>query len=452
MNRLIVHLLYNLLLPVLLVAGFPRFVIKGLQRGGLARNFWQRLGFFRPETRDRLDRDDNIWIHAVSVGEVLVALKIVDEWLRQHPGTGVVLSTTTTTGFALAEEKTADQAGVTVIHNPVDLPWVTAAVLRLVRPGRLILVEAEVWPNLVRQARARGVPVVLVNARLSDRSERRFRAFGSVTRVIFSQLDRVGAPYQADVARWAGLGVPAGRIAVTGSVKFDETLQDRPAEQIEALRSWLESAGMAPGSRILLAGSTHAGEEALIGRVWTELRRSFPDLVYVVVPRHAERAAAVVADLRQIGLRAVCKVPLSQSDGGPAGENADSSPPVYVANTTGELRAWFYLADAVVIGKSLLGHGGQNPVEPIVAGKPVVVGPNMENFRPIVADLLACGGLVQIDGPEKLRGALQALLADPAAAADLGRRGQEALGRHRGATRRTVEWIAHPIEAPADRE
>lgn len=462
MSRLLVYLLYNLLLPLLLAAGFPRFVLKGLQRGGLARHFGQRLGLYRPGTRARLDREGNVWIHAVSVGEVLVAVKLVEEILRQRPGTPVVLSTTTTTGFAVAAERTAAWDPVTVIHNPVDLPWITAAALRRIRPERLILVEAEVWPNLVRQARARGIPVALVNARLSDRSERRFRACGALTRPVFSLLDRVGVPYEGDLARWAGLGVAPERIAVTGSVKFDETLQDRPEEAIAGLREWLAAAcGIPAGARLLLAGSTHPGEEALIGRVWTELRPAFPDLALVVVPRHAERAAAVAADLRGLGLRPVLKVPPAGTadgvggngaEGGgddgnadrgpaPAGAAEGAGPVVGVANTTGELRAWFHLADAVVIGKSLLGHGGQNPVEPLAAGCPVVVGPNMENFRAIVADLLERGGLVQIEGPETLRAALAALLADPAGAAAMVRRGREALDRHRGAARRTVAWL-----------
>jgi 3-deoxy-D-manno-octulosonic-acid transferase len=438
MNRFFVFLIYNLLLPVVLIAGFPRFLIKGLQRGGLARNFRQRIGLYRPETRARLARPGNVWIHAVSVGEVLVALKIVEELLQQRPETGVVLSTTTTTGFALAEEKTAgDRDRITVIHNPVDLPWVTSAALRLIRPERLILVEAEVWPNLVRQARSRGIPVVLVNARLSDRSERRFRAFGAVTRPIFSLIDRVGVPFEGDIDRWAGLGIPRERIVVTGSVKFDEDLASRPEEQIAALRGWLTDCGIDPGSRILLAGSTHAGEEALIGRAWLELRERFPDLAYVVVPRHAERAAAVAADLRTLGMRPVLKVPLP----GEPGETAAGAPAVGIANTTGELRAWFYLADVVVIGKSLLGHGGQNPVEPIVAGRPVIVGPNMENFRSIVTDLLAREGLVQIGGSAELAPVVAEWLAAPDRAAALARRGQEALERHRGATRRTVDWV-----------
>ncbi len=443
MNRLFVYTLYNLLLPIVLVLGFPRFVMKGIQRGGLARNFRQRLGIYRPEVREKLDRPGNLWIHAVSVGEVIVALKLIRELRRRNPEGHVVLSTTTTTGYRLAEEESAaDRDHVTVIHNPVDLPWITRSALRRIRPRRLVLVEAEVWPNLVRQARAQGIPVVLVNARLSDRSERRFRRFGTLTREIFSQIDRVGVPFEGDIDRWAGLGIDRERIRLTGSVKFDETRTDRPEAQVAELRAWLDRNGFPGNARLLLAGSTHAGEEALIGRAYLQLRERFPDLAYVVVPRHAERAREVVADLRELGFAPVLKAPL-KSDGEAAPGDRPESPgiPAWIANTTGELRAWYCLSDVVIVGKSLLGRGGQNPVEPIVAGKPVIVGPHMQNFRAIVANLVEADGLRQISDPSRLASAIETLLADADAGESLARRGEVALARHHGAAARTASLI-----------
>ncbi len=441
MNRFLVYLIYNLLLPVVLLVGFPRFVMKGLQRGGLARNFRQRLGLYQADLEAKLARSPStLWIHAVSVGEVLVALKIIRELRRERPDAGIVLSTTTTTGFRLAEEKTEpDREQVTVIHNPVDLPWITAAALRRIRPERLILVEAEVWPNLVLQTKKRGVPVILVNARLSDRSERRFRKFGALTRPVFSLIDRVGAPFEVDVDRWAGLGIKHRRITLTGSVKFDETPEDRPEAQVEELRGWLAGQDFPTAGRILLAGSTHAGEEALIGRAFLQMRERFPDLQYVVVPRHAERAGEVFADLRQAGFRPILRQPLKESPADEPGEGV----PCWIANTTGELRAWYFLSDLVVVGKSLRGRGGQNPVEPVVAGKPTIVGPHMQNFRPIVAALVQAGGLVQLedDGEASLVEAFEHLLCDPDAAARLAENGITALAHHEGAAARTAALI-----------
>lgn len=443
MSRFWVYLLYNLLLPVVLLLGFPRFVIKGIRRGGLARNFRQRLGHYRPEIRERLNRSGNLWIHAVSVGEVLVALKVIRSLRAEDPGARIVLSTTTTTGYRLADEETApDREQVTVIHNPVDLPWITHRALNLVRPARLILVEAEVWPNLVHQARARRIPVVLVNARLSDRSERRFRKFGALTRPIFSQIDRVGVPFEGDVDRWAGLGIDRDRITVTGSVKFDEDDDSRPDAQIEAISGWLRDQGFPvhEDTRVLLAGSTHAGEEALIARAWLSLRDRFPRLQFVAVPRHAERARDVAADLRALGCRPVLKVPFGDAE---PDEGDCDRPTAWIANTTGELRAWYALSDLVVVGKSFLGRGGQNPVEPIMAGKPLVVGPHMENFRAIVADLLQAEGLDQVDTPDEatLTAALRRLLESPGEARAMAARGTRALHRHTGSSQRTAALI-----------
>ena len=438
MSRFWVYLLYNLLLPVVLLIGFPRFVMKGIQRGGLARNFRQRLGHYRPEVREQLSRSGNLWIHAVSVGEVLVALKLIRELRQQRPEASIVLSTTTTTGYRLADEETSsDREHITVIHNPVDLPWIVHRVLNRIRPERLILVEAEVWPNLVQQAVARRIPVILVNARLSDRSESRFRKFGALTRPIFSQIDRVGVPFEGDIDRWEGLGIERDRITVTGSVKFDEDPAARPESQVAELASWLAENEFPDKGKILLAGSTHAGEEALIGRAWLTLRERFPDLQYVVVPRHAERAREVASDLRTLGCHPVLKQPLGEAS--PEERNPDAAP-VWIANTTGELRAWYHLSDLVVVGKSFLGRGGQNPVEPVVAGKPVVVGPHMQNFRAIVADLLRAGGIRQLEGQD-LAEELGRLQEHPEEAGDLARKGAEALARHSGASRRTAELV-----------
>ncbi len=219
MPRPLIYLLYNLLLPVVLVLGLPAFVIKGIRRGGLARNFRQRLGFFSSETRSAFEGKKPLWIHAVSVGEVFLALKLIEALRAVAPGRHIVLSTTTTTGYRVAAEKESET--LTVIHNPVDLPWIAWSVLCKIDPCALVLVEAEVWPNLVGLAKRRGIPVLLANARLSPRSERRYGKVRGLIQPIFSLLDGVTVPFDEDVARWSALGIPAERIVVTGSVKFD---------------------------------------------------------------------------------------------------------------------------------------------------------------------------------------------------------------------------------------
>ncbi|MCP5540378.1 MAG: hypothetical protein H7A52_09600 [Akkermansiaceae bacterium] len=442
MRYFLVQAIYNLLLPLVLLAGLPRFLIKGVQRGGLALNFGQRLGFYRAELREKLlARDDHHWIHAVSVGEVLVAVKIIRALRERSPDISIVLSTTTATGYRIA---CAEAGGDTiVIHNPVDLPFVVGRAIRLIRPVRLVLVEAEVWPNLVRRAHRAGALVILANARLSSRSECRFRRFCWFTEPVFRQLDRVCVTFDVDVPRWENLGVPRHRIVRTGSVKFDEDEAARPEEKIAELRDWLAGHGVTAERPLLLAAATHSGEEALIGRAYRELLTDFPALAYVAVPRHAERARSVAAQLAEAGLRPVFRVPvpgLDEEGGNTPGEGKDP-PTCLVANTTGELRAWNHLASVVVIGKSLLGRGGQNPVEAVVAGRPVVTGPNMGNFDAIMASLVRNHGVFQLGSADELTESLRQLFAKPAEGEIAAKRGRAAIASHRGSAARTAEAI-----------
>jgi len=453
MPKPLVYLLYNALLPLALLAGFPSFILKGVRRGGLARNFRQRLGRFHADTLERFAGRRPVWIHAVSVGEVFVALKIVEAIHARHPGQAVVLSTTTTTGYAVASERNSAQ--LTVIHNPVDLPWITARVLRLLDPAALVLVEAEVWPNLVAQAKRRGVPVCLVNARLSPRSAARYRRFRPFVAPIFSQLDLVTVPFEADLARWTAIGVPKERIFVHGSVKFDQATGEQGfQEKVAELRAWLAREGLPEGSRIVLAGSTHDGEEALVARTLAALEPDFPGLALVAVPRHAERGAALAVELRALGfdpvLRSARPTVLDEEEAAaapteptaPGGQGAR----VWISDTTGELRAWFQLAELVVIGKSFHGGGGQNPVEPVLAHKPVVVGPRMENFADVVSDLLAARGIRQVPGDKALAETLREFLADPEAGLAMAARGSAAMARHEGAAARSATAVLAQME------
>jgi len=443
MPRPVVYLIYNLLLPVFLVIGLPSFLIKGLRRGGLARNFRQRFGIFSSDTLARFRGKRPVWIHAVSVGEIFLALKIIDAIRQADPSQHIVLSTTTTTGYRVAAEQESDT--LTVIHNPVDLPWVTARVIRLIDPSRLVLIEAEIWPNLVAQLKRRGTPVVLINARLSPRSERRYLKCKAFIAPIFSLLDGVTVPFDVDQARWAGLGIPRERIVVTGSVKFDNADTGASATGLQqALAQWLADTGMPEERRLLLAGSTHDGEEKLLALIADRLRIEVPDLALVIVPRHAERGSAIAAQLRGLGFDPVLRVEPNRVESGTkegqVGPAKDRGR-VWIANTTGELRSWFHLAELVVIGKSFCSEGGQNPVEPILCGKPVVVGPRMENFSDVVADLLAVEGLCQVANEEALPTALLTLLRNPDLGLEMARSGAAAMARHEGAAARNAAFL-----------
>lgn len=441
MPRPLVYLLYNLLLPLILLLGLPSFLAKGLRRGGLARNFRQRLGSFPSSTLVRFAGTRPVWIHAVSVGEVFLALKLVEALRAAAPGLRIVLSTTTTTGFRVASERESDI--LTVIHNPVDLPWTVSRVLGLVDPCALVLVESEIWPNLVGLAKRRGIPVLLANARLSPRSERRYRRVRALVAPVFSLLDGATVPFDEDVPRWFAIGLPADRIMVTGSVKFDHSGPAAVSESLLGeLTAWLDATGMPPQRRILLGGSTHEGEEGLLARVAREVRPTFPDLELVLVPRHAERGPEIAEQLRRDGFHPVLRSGATTADGtiDPAAMR------VWISDTTGELRAWFHLAELVVMGKSFHGSGGQNPVEPILAGRPVVVGPHMENFSEVVSELRSLGGLRQLEGEGELGPALAELLRDPHVGRGMVRVGATAMARHAGSAERNAAWILRAAE------
>lgn len=442
MPRPLVYFLYNGLLPAILLLGLPSFLIKGIRRGGLARNFLQRLGFFSSKTLSAFKGKKPLWIHAVSVGEVFLALKLIEALRITKPERHIVLSTTTTTGYQVAAEKESDT--LAVIHNPVDLPWIASSVLNKIDPCALVLVEAEIWPNLVALSKRRGIPVLLANARLSARSERRYKKVSSLIRPIFSLLDGVSVPFDEDVARWTGLGIPAGQIVVTGSIKFDHSVCAASDEKLrEELTNWLTDTGMPATRRILLGGSTHGGEELLLAATTRALQGEFPELRLVLVPRHAERGNEIAAELREAGFD-----PILRAGAAKLGSMTGKEPHerVWIANTTGELRAWFHQAEIVVIGKSFHVTGGQNPVEPILAGRPVIVGPNMENFTEVVGELLRVGGISQLDGQDALAESIRRLLRAPSEGLAMAKSGAAVMAKHAGSAVRNSTWIDSRIE------
>lgn len=448
MKLRVVLFFYNLLfLPALLVL-LPGYFIGMRRRGNYRRHFGQRFGIFRRDLRERLAVGGWTWIHAVSVGEVLIALKLVGRLRALDPTIRIVLSTTTSTGYALAAKQAADW--FQPIYHPLDFPPFIGAALRLIRPARLVLVEAEVWPNFVRGARRLGAAVALVNARLSPRSERRYRRFRPLVAPLFRLLDHVCVQDATDVPRLAGIGVPPDRLRVVGSIKFDGADSDgNPARQAE-LRRLLAGLGVARDAPVLLGGSTFPGEERLLAEVYGALRPAIPGLFLIVVPRHVERADEVMADLAAAGLRAVRRTRAVGGADRPgataaandaAGSGAADRPDVLVVDTTGELRDWYRTATAVFVGKSLTAVGGQNPAEPVAAGCPVVFGPHMENFAAAVALLLGARGAIQVAAASELAPTFRTLLRDPAAGRDMARRGAAALAVHRGATGRTAAVV-----------
>lgn len=436
-------LLYNLLYPFVLLVMLPGFFVRMMRRGNYRHKFGQRFGIYSRRVRRRVEGRDWTWIHAVSVGECLIALKLIDQLKALDPSLNIVLATTTSTGFALARKTAETRDWMEVIYNPLDFIIPVRRALALFRPRRLVLVEAEVWPNMVSQVTQRGTPSFLVNARMSPRSGRRYRKFRWFTGPIFRLLDVICVQEREDVDRWMELGADPRQIQLTGSIKFDQP----PAASSRAgeFREILRGLGIPDDARVLLGGSTFAGEEEILTKLYRELKAKYPDLFLILVPRHFERTQEILRELEPLGLSIVRRTTLAtrhsnQSAEASAKEKLDT-PDVLLVDTTGELRDWYHLATVTFIGKSLKATGGQNPVEAVMAGKPVIFGPHMENFASIVRSWLASDAAIQVADAKELAAKIDRLLWDAAERDRLASNAREAVAVHQGATDRTARVI-----------
>ena len=415
---------YNLLFPLVLVLMLPGLLLRMLRRGKYRHKFGQRFAIYSAGVLEKIQNTGRVWIHAVSVGEVNIALKLIQS-LREHdPSLTFVLSTTTSTGFKLAA--TRKTAWLEPIYNPLDFLPVSRRAVRIIQPRALILVEAEVWPNLVCEVRRSGAKTALVNARLSPKSERRFRAIRWLAAPLFNQLDLLCLQEQSDLERWTSLGIIRSKLIVTGSVKFDDAAATpRP---LRDFRPVLESLGISKTAPVLLGGSTFEGEEEILASTLILLRKSHPDLFLILVPRHQERSDTVERRISALGLRVARRTRPHQ---GPA-------PHVLLVDTTGELASWYSCATVVFIGKSLCARGGQNPVEAINAGVPVVFGPHMRNFATLAHSLIREQAAIEVTDASTLLTAVESLLDSPDTRHSMALRASRCLTPHSGATSRTV--------------
>lgn len=420
-----IRLFYNLLYPLGLLLFLPGQISKLLRRGNYQHKFGQRFGVYDHDVRSRLASHRCTWIHAVSVGEVAIALKLSAKLKELDPDFFCVLTTTTTTGFAFATQ--AASGGMEVLYSPLDFWPIMRRAYSVIRPIRVVLVEAEIWPNLAAEARRRGLPLALVNARLSQRSERRFHRFLFLVAPTFRCLDLVCVQEAEDIERWIALSVPRERIHHVGSIKYDPAeTKVNPDLPLQVLRTL----GIDGDRPILFGGSTHAGEEEILGEIFQKLRADFSTFTLIIAPRHVERVGDIRARLAQLGLSVILR--------SEAGMARISPPDCVLLDSTGELQNWYAVATIVFVGKSLTARGGQNPVEPILARKPVLFGPHMENFSALAQALVANEGAIQIFDSNSLQEKIAWLLRDRQAASRLVANAQAVLARHSGATRRTA--------------
>ena len=423
-----IRIIYNLLWPLGLLFFLPGYLLKMFRRGGYREKFGQRLGIYGAEIRTCLAKRRSTWLHAVSVGEVTVALKLAHALRALQPDLHCVLTTTTTTGFALGNKNAS--SWIEVMYTPLDFWPIIRRAFAIIHPARILLVEAEVWPNLVAEAHERRIPIALVNARLSPRSENRFRLFRFLVAPTFRLLDLVCVQEPEDVDRWRRLGVDSNRVRHTGSIKYDPVSL---AERIDPGRIDVSDLYAFAERPVLFGGSTHRGEEEILAKTFLKLRQKFPLLCLFLAPRHVERLREIRAQLEALSLHVRLATEVATL--------GHAKPECVLLDTTGQLRNWYPIATVVFIGKSLMAHGGQNPVEPIIGGKPVIFGPHMENFATLAMSLVANNGAIEVNDAGELDRAAEKLLRDGETRRLLVQNARKVLAQHRGATARTAQLI-----------
>ncbi len=428
--------LYNLLFNLAFLGAAPFLLFRLWRRGQWREGFGERFGRFGARVKQALTNRRVIWIHGASVGEVNLAMTLARALEERMPSIKFVISTTTTTGMAELRRKLSHT--IEKVYYPIDRrPWVRRSV-GVLHPEAVILMEAELWPNFLWHARRRHIPVMLVNARISDRTFPRYRAAKFLFRDLFANLAGITAREERDIERLTALGCRRDRISVVGSLKFG---LPAPVEtRVVDVPRILKYAGMPEGALVVLAASTHDGEEAMLGEVFRRLRKKHPGLYLVIVPRHHERAGSVGSQLSRRRVKYVHRSEIRF-----ALDPVPGSTECLVVDTTGELRFFYAHAAVVFVGRSLVPGGGQNPVEPADAGRPVLFGPHMENFRDIAPQLVGAGGARQVADEAELEQALDELLGDPARREAMGAKARGVVESNRGVVDRTVEVVLRTL-------
>jgi len=408
-------ILFYLLVPLILL----RLLWRSLRAPAYRRRWLERFGTFQDFGVER-----SIWIHAVSVGEVQAAERLVKQLLESYPKLPLVITTTTPTG----SDRVRSLFGDSVLHvyAPYDIPVVLNKFIRRARPCLLVMMETEIWPNMLAVCEERGIPTILANARLSGKSAAKYAKWPKFTRDTFSRIGLVAAQSKADAERFVQLGVAQDRINITGSIKFDSRLPASLLERSEVLRrKW--------GDRpVWVAASTQEGEDGLVLAAHRQICRSVPGALLVLVPRHPERFDKVYALCRRESFSCVRRS---------SGDRCGTEVEVFLGDTMGELSMFLAAADAAFVGGSLIKRGGQNVLEPAALGKPVVFGPHMYNFAAISELLLEHDAAIVVTGAEGLAAVIVQWLSDASERARVGENGRKVVEENQGAVERLFALI-----------
>ena len=424
-----VYLLYDLILYVSALFLVPYYLYRGVRYGKTRRGIRERLGAYAQDLLLLLEGRQVIWVHAVSVGETRAAIPLLKAVRERYPEALLLLSNVTETGRAIATDVSEIDA---YIFFPFDLSWIVRKALKIIRPSIIILVETEIWPNFVLEARRQNIPLVLVNGRISDRSFPRYRMAGRLLEPVLDSISDYCMQSEQDSRRIRHLGAAEGRVRVTGNLKFDMQPPSIDDTNLESLKSELK---LSTNACVWVAGSTHDGEETQLVDVYQKLRKVCPDLLLVLVPRHPERCRQVYDELTKAGFIVTLRSTLATM-------NRTLQPgEVMVVDTLGEMLKLYALSNLVFVGGSLVPTGGHNLLEPSAAGLPVLFGPHIFNFADIADQLISAQAAIQTPTKEHLQIALESLLENPERCAQMGANGQTVVEENRGSTLRAAQMI-----------
>lgn len=422
--------LYNILFTIFFVLASPYYFWRMRRRGNWRPGFAERFGRYDQNLKQALTNRHILWLHAVSVGEVNVLIHLIRALEVRAPNLKFVVSTTTTTGMAMLRRLPPH---ISKIYYPIDRRSFVSRALATVHPDAVVLFETEIWPNFIWQAKRRGIPLFLANARLSDRSYPRYKRYGFLFRELFASFDGVGAQSETEAKRLETVGCLPETIRVAGNLKFEAAIPQRSTLDVLGI---LRKLGVNGDTPILLGGSTHDGEEILLAEIAQRLRKQIPKLFLILVPRHFERSNEVARQLRDHGVKLAFRTGIGETTQYAAGDID-----CLLVNTTGELRSFYEHATVVFVGKSLTATGGQNPIEPGALGKATVFGPNMQNFKDIARLFVEKSAAVQVPDTQALEKVLGELLSDQYQRAELGRNALQVVAENLGATDRMAEII-----------
>ena len=425
------RLLYNIFLPFLALFATPFWLWKTHKRGGLTTRLLEKIARYDANSPQETNSQRRpIYLHAVSVGEVNIARKLISQWTLMHPEERFLLAVGTSTGFDLANQSPPPRTEV--LYAPLDLSLILKEFFDRYRPSLIVLIEHEVWPNLLHHATKRKIPVALANARLSQRSGRRLQKLRPLLGPTYEILAWVGAQSTDDAPRLAAIGIREQALSIVGSVKFDPALET-PSTPSTDPTSLMATLGEGP---VLMSLSTFAGEEILFAKAAAKV----PGCRIVIIPRHMERREEITHELNEAGFTTVLR------STGETRTTVNSKTKILVIDSTGEMPAFTKKASVAFIGKTLFSQGGQNPCEAIAAKVPVVAGPHFGNFEPLVSELQKVTGIQIINNETELTQTLTTLIKNPQLRDKQIKAASLMLETHREATKKTVESLARLLK------